>query len=51
MKDTADNMSADKQGMGLLVARNSIFGAAQALVSIAVLFLVTPYKLKTLGVE
>jgi len=51
MKDTADNMSADKQGMGLLVARNSIFGVAQALVSIAVLFLVTQYILKTLGVE
>ena len=51
MKEISDPSSENETGMGLQVARNSIFGAVQALISIAALFFITPYILKEIGVE
>jgi len=51
MKNTANKAAAEKRGMGVQVARNSVFGAIQAVISIIALFFITPYVLNTLGIE
>ena len=51
MKNTANKVAAEKSGMGVQVARNSIFGAIQVVISITVLLFITHYVLNTIGVE